>query len=141
MADVILFDEGAAELLASGLPATAYFGLSTKVVDPTAGGTAYVAGETLASVGEITGTGYGRTSEAEPALVGGAAAYPQQEWATGAAEDWPADARSCFMATSADGTGKLLCAWNLRAGGLTRDLSAASTTERFTPTVGPLSVA
>jgi hypothetical protein len=125
-------------MLNNGLPETSYFGLSTKSVDATS---PYTAGVTLATSGEITGTGYARISQALPAPSGGSVAYSQKSWATGAATDWPATTRSCFLATTNDNTGKIICAWNLQAGGAARDLSGANTTERFTPTVGPLAVA
>lgn len=134
MADFIMFDEGARELLSNGLPATCRFMLSTRGVDA---GTAFTAGQTLtgATLGEITGTGYGRQSQAEPTPSGRTATFTQMSWATGAATDWPASVRSAVLVTTADNTGKAICAWNLQAGGTPRDLSGANTTEQFTPTL------
>lgn len=126
------FNEGKTELAANGLPATCHFGLSTKSVDGTS---AYAAGNTLASSGEIAGTGYTRKAESEPVPVNGLVQWAQKQWQTGAAADWPAATRSCFLATSGDNSGKLLCAWNLQPGGVARDLSQPNTTENFTPSL------
>lgn len=134
MADFIVFDEGANELLNNGLPATCYFGLSQKSVDAT---NPYAVGNTLAgaTLGEITGTGYTRKSQAEPAAASRAKAFSQMSWTTGSATDWPATVRSIFLCTTSDATGKAICAWNLIAGGAARDLSQANTTENVTPTL------
>ena len=134
MADFIAFNEGKTELAANGLPATVYFFPSTRGVDA---GTAFTAGQTLAggTLGEITGTGYSRKSEAEPAPVSGLVTFAQKQWATGSATDWPAGVRSVVACTTADNTGKALCAWNLQAGGLPRDLNAANVTLNFTPSL------
>lgn len=134
MADTIWFTEGLNEILQNGLPTTVYFALSTKSVDATS---PHTAGETLAGAafGEITGTGYARLSEAEPTVTGGAAVFAVKSWATGAATDWTATARSWVAMTGAAGTGKLLCARNLVSGGAARDLSGANTTENVTPTI------
>lgn len=134
MADFISFNEGRKEVANNGLPATCYFFLSTKDCDT------HVVGDTLvgAAMGEITGTGYARQSEAEPtasAANPSAVAFSQQTWATGAATDWPASVKSVVLATTSDNTGKAICAWNLVTGGTARDMSAASTTENFTPTL------
>jgi hypothetical protein len=134
VADFLFFTEGKNELLNNGLPATCYFALSTKSVDGTS---AHTAGETLtgAAFGEITGTGAGRLSQAEPTASGGAVAFALMSWVTGSATDWPSAVRSVVLMTGAAGSGKLLCAWNLITGGGARDLSAASTTEQVTPTL------
>lgn len=127
-----MFTEGKNELLANGLPSTCYFLLSTKGVDA---GTAHTAGETLAgaTLGEITGTGYGRQSQSEPTPSSGTATFAQMSFATGAATDWPSGVRSIILATGAAGTGKAICAWNLRTGGSARDMSGENTTELNTP--------
>lgn len=134
MADFIVFDEGARELLANGLPATCRFMLSTRGVDA---GTAFTAGQTLAgaTLGEITGTGYARQSQAEPAPSGRGVSFAQMSWSTGSATDWPAGVRSVVLVTTADNTGKAICAWNLQTGGVPRDLSGSNTTEQFTPSL------
>lgn len=133
MADFIAFNEGRTELANNGLPATCRFLLSTRGVDA---GTAHAAGNTLSGgVGEITGTGYARQSQSEPTAVSGVVSFAQMSWSTGSATDWPAGARSIVLVTSADNTGKAICAWNLQTGGAARDLSAANTTENVTPTL------
>lgn len=133
MADFISFNEGRKELADNAKPATSYFLLSTKdcnthVVTDTLGG----------GVGEITGTGYARQSEATPAASSAnpaAVAYAVKTWSTGAATDWPASVKSVVLATTSDNTGKAICAWNLQAGGAARAMNAANTTENFTPTL------
>jgi hypothetical protein len=132
MADFIAFNEGRTEMASNGLPATCQFLLSTKSVDAT---TPFVATDTLASSGEITGTAYTRKTQAEPTPVSGVVSFAQMSWATGAAVNWPAGVRSILLATSADNTGKAICAWNLQVGGAARDMSAANTTENVTPTL------
>lgn len=133
MADFISFNEGRKELANNGLPSTCYFLLSTKDCNT------HVVGDTLAGgVGEITGTGYARQSEAEPTASSAnpsAVAFAQKTWATGAATDWPSSVKSVVFATTSDNTGKAICAWNLVTGGAARALNAASTTENFTPTL------
>jgi hypothetical protein len=134
VADFLIFDQGANELLDNGYPSTVYLALSTKKVGTQLGGEHQV-GDTLAGgFGEITGTGYTRKSQAEPAAAGRAKALAQAVWATGAAVDWPAAVRSVVAMTSSDASGKLLWAMNLIAGGAARDLSQANTTEQATPT-------
>lgn len=131
MADFISFNEGRAWVTNNGLPATCSFALSTKtcsallVTDTFAGGFA-----------EITGTGYARQTEAEPTASSAnpaAISFAQKTWATGAATDWPAAVASCVLVDATNS--KLLCAWNLQAGGATRAMNAANTTENFTPTL------
>ena len=133
MADFISFNEGRKELANNGLPATCYFLLSTKDC------ATHLVTDTLAlGVGEITGTGYARQSEAEPTASSAnpsAVAFAQKTWATGAATDWPSSVKSCVLATTVDNTGKAICAWNLVAGGTARAMNAANTTENFTPTL------
>jgi hypothetical protein len=134
LADFIAFTEGLDEFAANGLPATCYFLLSTKSVDAT---NPFAANNTLSgtTVGEITGTGYARQSQAMPAPSSGVITFAEMSWSTGSATDWPATTRSCVLATTADNTGKAICAWNLQDGGAARDMSAANTTEDFTPTL------
>lgn len=129
-----MFDEGAGEILDNGLPATVYFLLSTRGVDA---GTAHAAGNTLSGgVGEITGTGYARQSQACPAAgLDRDIDFVQMSWTTGSATDWPALVRSVVLVTTADNTGKAICAWNLVPGGAGRVLNAANTTENVTPTL------
>lgn len=132
MADFIAFNEGKQELVKNGLPSTCYFFLSTKDCNT------HVVGDTLAgaAMGEITGTGYARQSQSEPATpTNGVASFSQMSWSTGAATNWPASVKSVVLATTSDNTGKAICAWNLQAGGTARDLSAANTTENVTPTL------
>jgi hypothetical protein len=134
MADYLFFDEGVNELLDNGFPATCRWLLSTK---PCSGAGAHAAGDTLsgAGVGEITGTGYGRQSQAEPAAGSRAKAFSQMTWDTGTATDWPASVKSAVLVTTADNSGKAIVAINLQAGGAARDMSAAHVQEKFTPTV------
>ena len=130
MADFISFNEGRSQVASAGLPATCTFALSTKDC------ITHLVTDAYALFGEITGTGYARQTEARPAPSAAnptAIAFAVKTWATGAAIDWPASVKSCVLV---DATNlKLICAWNLQAGGLARDMSAASTTENFTPTL------
>lgn len=129
MADYIDFTEGQNSLLSGGLPATCYFLLSTTPVS------SLTAASTLAGgVGEVTGTGYSRQSQARPTPSGGAASFAQMSWTTGTATDWPSNVASVVLVTTADNTGKAICAWNLILGGGTRDMSKANTTEQVAPT-------
>jgi hypothetical protein len=133
MADFISFDEGANELLDNGCPSTCYFLLSTK---PCSGSGTHVVGDTLAGgVGEITGTGYARQSQAEPSAASRAKAFSQMTWDTSTATDWPSSVKSVVLVTTSGAGGKAICAWNLQTGGTARDLSAAHTQEKFTPTL------
>lgn len=130
MTDFIDFTEGQNYVLANGLPATCEFLLSTTAVS------GFTAASTLAGgVGEITGTGAGRKSQARPAPAGGSIVFSSMEWDTAAATDWPSSVKSIVLVTSADNTGKAICAWNLIAGGAGRDLSQANTSEIVTPTL------
>ena len=133
--DFITFNEGADYVLASGMPATCHFLLSTDNI------AAFSPTNTLAGgVGEITGTGYGRQSQALPTPVGGDITWAASTWNTGSATDWPSAVRSMVLATTADNSGKAICAWNLIPGGGARNLSTASTTESVTPTLNTESV-
>lgn len=136
MTDFLRFDEGAKYLVTSGdgLPATCRFLLSTK---PCSGAGTHVVGDTLAGgVGEITGTSYARQSQAAPTPGStGTMSFAQMTWATGANTDWPSSVKSIVLVTSADNTGKAICAWNLIVGGAARDLSQANTSELVTPTI------
>lgn len=130
MTDFIAFNQGKTELASNGLPSTCYFLLSTKDCNT------HVATDTLGGgVGEITGTGYARQSQAEPTPTNGVVAFSQMTWATGAATNWPASVKSIVLVTTSDNTGKAICAWNLQTGGAARDLSGANTTEKVTPTL------
>lgn len=137
MADFLVFDQGANELLDNGYPSTVYLCLSSKKVGTQAGGE-HAVGDTLAGgFGEVAWTGstpYSRKSQAEPAAAARAKALAQAIWNTGSAVDGPAAARSVVAVTSADASGKLLWAMNLIAGGAARDLSQINTEERVTPT-------
>src|SRR3954468_22270761 len=111
MSTFIMFTEGKNELLNNGLPSTCYFLLSTHGVGA---GTTHAASDTLAGgVGEISGTGYARQSQSEPTASGGTATFAQMSWSTGSATDWPAGTRSVVLATTANNTGKAICAWDL----------------------------
>lgn len=136
MADFISFNEGRKELANNGLPATCYFLLSTKPCSGT--GTLAVTDTLAGGVGEITGTGYARQNQAEPAASSANPAvvtFAQMTWSTGSATDWPSSVKSVILVTTADNSGKAICAWNLQAGGTARDLSQANTSELFTPTL------
>jgi hypothetical protein len=136
MADFISFNEGRKELANNGLPSTCYFLLSTK---PCSGTGAHAVTDTLSGgVGEITGTGYARQSQAEPTASSAnptVAAFSQMSFATSSATDWPSSVKSVVLVTSSDNSGKAICAWNLVAGGTARDMSAANTTEQVTPSL------
>jgi hypothetical protein len=137
--DFIRFDEGAnyIETTGQGQPGTVYFFLSTGSCNGAGGSRQHVHADTLgaALLGEITGTGYARQSQAAVTPSLGGMAYLQMTWATGAATDWPNNVRSVVAATTVNNTGKALFAWNLIAGGAARDLSQANTSELFTPSV------
>lgn len=130
--DFIAFTEGENSLLThgNGLPTTCYFLLSTNAIAN------FTTGSTLAAgVAEITGTGYARQSQAAPTPSGGSVAFTAMNWSTGSATNWPAAVKSVVLVTTADNTGKAICAWNLIPGGGSRDLSQANTTEQVTPTL------
>lgn len=134
MANTIVFDEGMNYLHQAGLPATCYFALSTKAVGTA---TAFTTEDTLAGgIGEITGTGYARGTVSRPTMSHATDAFTQLTWTTGTAVNWPADVRSLVMVTVASGTaGTAIAASNLQSGGAVRDMSAANTTEKATPTI------
>lgn len=129
---MISFEEGRKSIAQSGFPATCYFLLSTKSE------TDFLQTDTLAGgVGEITGTGYTRKNQAFPTPSSAnptVISFSLMSWATGSATDWPAAVKSVVLVTTSDNTGKALCAFNLN-GTTGRDMSAASTTENFTPTL------
>jgi hypothetical protein len=133
--DFLTFNEGTDHVLSSGMPATCHFLLSTDNV------AALSATSTLAGgVGEITGTGYGRTSQSLPTPTAGDLSFTPSTWTTGSATDWPASVCSIILATTSDNSGVAIAAWNLVPGGAGRDLSHASTTEVVTPTLTTESV-
>lgn len=136
MSDFISFNEGRVYLAThgGGLPTTCYFLLSTKDCDT------HVVGDTLAGgVGEVTyWTGGARLSEAAPTPSSAnpsVISFAQKSWTTTTHSDGPASVKSVVLVTSADNSGKAICAWNLQTGGAARDLSGANTTENFTPTL------
>ena len=124
------FAEGRKQIATAGLPATCTFLLSTKDEATFVDADVYATG-----LGEITGTGDARQTEARPAPGGTTpttVAFAIKTWATGAATDWPVAVKSCVLVDAANS--KLLAAWNLN-GTTGRDMSAANTTENFTPTL------
>lgn len=127
MSDFIAFTEGKNELLNNGLPATCTFNLSTKTVEEIGAAATYGGGFAVA-----TGTGYTTKTEAEPTASAGKVEFAKKTWETGAATDWPASVKSIILS---NGTSKLICGWNLQAGGAGRAMNAANTTENFTPTL------
>lgn len=131
--DFISFLEGEDSILASGMPATCHLLLST---NSCSGSSPFSTSDTLAGgVGEITGTGYARTSQALPTPTAGTIAFAISTWNTASATDWPSTVRSVVLATTADNSGKAICAWNLVPGNGARDLSHAATVESATPTL------
>jgi hypothetical protein len=132
--DFIAFTEGETDLLTSGAPSGANacsFALSTK---PCSGAGAHTAADTFGGgFGEITGTGYARQTQTRPTPSAGQIAFAQMTWSTSSATDWPSSVKSVVLIDATNS--KLLCAWNLVAGGTARDLSQASTTEQVTPTL------
>lgn len=130
MADFIAFNEGKTDLINNGLPSTCTFDLSTK---PCSGSGSFTASDTYGGgYGLITGTGYAAQTQSEPTASSGVVTFAQMTWSTGSATDWPASVKSVVLR---DGTSKLICAWNLQAGGAARDLSAANTSELVTPSL------
>jgi hypothetical protein len=127
MADFLAPNEGKTELANNGLPTTCTFNLSTKTVEEVGASATYAGG-----FGVATGTGYSSKTEAEPTASSGKVEFAKKTWETGSATDWPASVKSCWLS---NGTSKLICGWNLQAGGTGRDLSKANTTENFTPTL------
>jgi len=127
MADFIAFDEGKTELANNGLPSTCTFDLSTKTCDEIGKEATYAGG-----YGVATGTGYAAKTESEPTASKGKVEFAQKSWTTGEAADWPSSVKSVVLR---NGTSKLICAWNLQAGGTGRAMNAKNTTENFTPTL------
>lgn len=130
---MISFEEGRKHIGQSGLPSTCYFLLSTKDESD------FAQGDTLAGSGsgEITGTGYARQSQSLPTPTSAnptVLSFSQMEWDTSTHTDWPSAVKSCVLVTTSDNTGVMVCAWNLN-GTTGRDMSAASTTEKVTPTL------
>lgn len=134
------FNEGKNSLGSNGLPANVYFFPSTKPcpvnINAPAGGE-HNPTDTLvgAAMGEITGTGYVRKTQAEPSPSGGDFVFAVMTWNTGAATDWPASVKSLVLCTTSDNTGVAICAWNLIPGGTLVNLSAASTPLAVTPSL------
>lgn len=132
LADFIAFNAGAQYLLTSGdgLPATCYFLLSDLAV------ASLPASSTLAGgVGEITGTGYTRQSQAAPTPTNGTASFSQMSWSTGSATNWPSAIYTVILATSSGNTGTAICAWNLIPGGGAVNMAQANATLNVTPTL------
>lgn len=122
------FAEGRKQLALAGLPATCTFLLSTKDEATFADSDVYASG-----LGEITGTGYARLTEARPAGGGTSPTTIQfaiKTWATGSATDWPAAVKSIVLVDATNS--KLIAAWNLN-GTTGRAMNAANTTENATP--------
>jgi hypothetical protein len=125
--DFIAFNEGRQMVEDTGWPTSLKQDLSTKDC------ATFVATDTYATRAAITGTGYAQASETEPAATGlGSKVFTQESWSTGAAVDW----QSPKSIVVSDGT-KIICAWNLVAGGAARDMSQANTTLNVTPTYAP----
>lgn len=127
MADFVAMNEGKTDLANNGLPATCTFDLSTKTAEEIGAEATYGGG-----YGVVTGTGYAAKTEAEPTAVKGKVEFAKKTWETGSATDWPSSVKSIVLR---NGTSKLICAWNLQAGGTGRDLSKANTSENVTPTL------
>jgi hypothetical protein len=130
MADFIMFNEGKAELQNNGLPSTCRFDLSTKTVEELGAATTFAGG-----FAKVTGTGYSEKTQAEPASAAGVVSFAKLTWETGSATDWPAAVKSVVLRSE----NKVICAWNLVAGGAARDMSKKGTIENFTPTSFSLS--
>lgn len=122
-----MFNEGKAELENNGLPAICTFDLSTKNCEELGATTTFAGG-----FAKATGTGYAAKTQAEPTSSSGVAAFAKMTWETGEATNWPAAVKSVVLR---NGESKVICAWNLVAGGTGRDMSKAHTTESFTPTL------
>lgn len=135
--DFIAFNEGKNYIWDNDLvAAVVYFLLSTQKIE--AGGLEAV--DTLAGgVGEIVGwTGanaYARKSQVIPAPVDGVLDLASMQWLTGAAVDGPASVRSVVAATTADNSGKALCAWHIDPGGGAKAFNLANVTFTFEPTL------
>src|SRR5947209_3337516 len=130
MTDFIGFNQGRQEVEDTGWPSTVTFALSTKAVADFTAADTYGGG-----FAEITGTGYARATQAEPAATGlGRKTFTALSWATGAAANWLSP--KTIVAIDA-ATSKLICAWNLITGGTARDMSQANTTLGVTPDYAP----
>ena len=127
MADFIAFNEGMEVVNDTGWPDPVKFDLSSKAVSDFAASDAY------AARAPITGTAYAQGSQAEPAATGlGVKAFTALSWDTGTATDWT-NPKSIVASTGS----KIICAWNLIAGGAARDMSQAHTVLSITPTFTP----
>lgn len=128
----IVFNEGKNLIGTSGLPGTCYFLLSTRAVST------HAVTDTLAGgVGEITGTGYTRKSQAEPSPTAGEYDFAQMSWDTDVNTDWSATVRSAVLVSTSDDTGAAIAAWDLGSDGsaATLDMSGADNVLNFTPTL------
>jgi hypothetical protein len=99
------------------------------------------AASTLAGgVGEITGwtgaSAYARKTQAAPALSSGLMVFSAKAWATGSATDGDTNVRTVVACTSADGSGKALCAWHVTDDGPECNMGLANATLSYTPTIG-----
>lgn len=127
MSDFIQFTEGSNYITQNGWPTTVWFLLLSVPV-----GTLTI-GATLATLPEITGTGYSRMAQALPTVTGGALVFTQMTWANGVNIDWPHSVYGIAAATTSNNTGVALCAWNLQTNGVPRDLSNPNTFEEVSP--------
>ena len=118
--DFLVFHSGRKHLEENGIPVLRHFILSSKATSGP--GALAKHATTIAQLGEITGDGYERNVN----VLHGQIDYGPQEWSSGIALNWSADVRSVVMVSPADVP---LCAWNLRPGGLPRNLSLPSTSE------------
>jgi hypothetical protein len=126
MADFKTFNEGQDFLgEGTGVANNWHFDLGTVVVDSLTEATTY------ATRGAATGTGYAQQVAANPGFTNGTATFATVTWSTGANTDWPAAVYTCV---ASNGT-VAICAWNLQAGGASRAMNAANTTENFVPTL------
>ena len=134
MTDFVGFADGEKHVLDVGLPPTLWFLLSTRSVAKLP-----VESTLAAGVGEITGTGYQRVQQTTPGFSpsqrGVKIHFEPVVWETSVSRDWPDQVRSCLLVTTADNTGKAICAWNLQPGGRPRNMADAFITEIFTPTI------
>lgn len=127
MAEFVAFNEGMQLVSDTGWPSSVKFDLSTKAVADFAATDAY------AARAPITGTGYAQASQSEPAADQlGRKVFTQISWDNGSATDW----QNPKSIVASDGS-KIICAWNLVAGGSARDMSQAHTTVAVTPTFAP----
>jgi len=127
VADFIAFNEGRQVVEAGGWPATVTFDLSSTPVSGFTAATVY-SGRT-----PITGTGYAAKTQAKPTSTGlGQMQFTALQWQTLANTNWT---NPCSIVAS-DGA-KIICAWNLVAGGAARDMSQANTTLNVTPNYQP----